>query len=80
MKENRVVIDKSKYNLVVGALDPETLADAADLLLDPPATDRYLTLKTRILECLSDTPERQLQKIFMRCSWKDASLLSFLGI
>ena len=64
LEENNVIIDRSKYNLVVGALDSETLADVADLLLDPPATDRYLALKTRILERLSDTPERQLQKVF----------------
>ena len=80
MEENRIVSDKSKYNLVVGALDSETLADVADFLLDAPATDRYSALKTSILERFSDTPERQLQKVFSEVQLEGRTPSQLLGI
>ena len=64
MQINQVHSDRSKYGLVVSALDVETLADVGDLLVNPPENDKYQALKAKILERLTDTPERQLQKVF----------------
>ena len=64
MRESRVVSDRSKYNMVVGALDPDTLADVSDILLNPAVEDKFGAFKTRILERLTNPPERQLQKVF----------------
>ena len=60
---SRVHTDRSKYNLLVAALDPETLADVADTLASPPEEGRYEALKARILQRLVDPPDRQLQKM-----------------
>ena len=63
LEESRVFSDRSKYNLVIGVLDPDTLAEVSDILLNPPREDKYKELKTRILERLTDPPDRQLQKV-----------------
>ena len=53
-----VQADRTRYNLAVDALDPETLADISDLLARPPEENRYATLKARIHRlCRQTTPE-----------------------
>ena len=64
MQINQVHSDHLKCGLVVSALGVETLADVGDLLVNPPENDKYQALKAKILERLTDTPERQLQKVF----------------
>ena len=64
LEENNVVLGRSKYNLVVGALDFDTFTDFANILISPPQSDKYGALKMPILQRLTDPPVRQLQKIF----------------
>lgn len=53
--------DDSKYNFVVANLDRHALTQVSDLLLSPPETDKYQTLKARLIEAYEETEERRLQ-------------------
>ncbi len=45
-----ITADATKFHYVVGALDQEVASRIIDLLEDPPATDKYETLKKRLIE------------------------------
>lgn len=55
--------DESKYNFVVANLDRQALTQISDLLLAPPETNKYQTLKTRLIEAFEETEERRLQQL-----------------
>ena len=56
--------DSTRYNIAVGALDSQTAADLLGLIRDPPAIDRYDTLKRLVLERYTDSTQRWLHKLF----------------
>ena len=46
----KVTVDATKYFYVLAALDQQTATRFIDLISRPPATDKYKTLKDRLLE------------------------------
>lgn len=68
---NRVTADKTKYNAIVASIDGSILQQVSDLVLHPPANDRYLALKTRILERFADSDESRLKKLLTGVSLGD---------
>ena len=59
----RIRKEENKFHLAVAALDPDTFSEISDLLNDTPVGTPYTALKTCILECLTDSSDRQLQKM-----------------
>lgn len=55
--------ENTKYNNIVAAVDPETLTNVSDILLNPPANDRYNILKERLIQEFSDSKNRQIRKL-----------------
>lgn len=55
--------DATKYSCIIANVDPETLSAVSDILLDPPTTDKYNTLKERLIQEFSDSEARQVQKL-----------------
>ena len=53
----------TKYHLVVGALDPGAIQEVSDLLRNPPSQNKYNAIKTLMLSRLTDSADRQLQKV-----------------
>ena len=45
-----VTADLTKYSYVTAALDQNTATRVLDILTDPPASDKYDTLKSRLLD------------------------------
>lgn len=60
---NRITSDKAKYFTVVAAIESTILNQVSDLVLDPPDTNRYTTLKTRLLDVFVDSEQSRLKKL-----------------
>ncbi|XP_066596951.1 uncharacterized protein [Prorops nasuta] len=59
----RVRGDQRKYDLIIASLDPEALKQVSDVVRKPPCTERYEHLKASLIARLTDSQERQLQKL-----------------
>lgn len=64
----RIKSDDIKYTSVLKALDRTTLNTIADVLRDPPAKDRYENIKKVIINRLSESRSKQLDKLLKSLS------------
>lgn len=62
MATHNVTEDAEKFNLVVGFLDLDTLDGVDDTVTNPPASDKYKTLKDAIIKLTGKTAEKKLQE------------------
>lgn len=53
--------DMTKYSYVVAALDYKILASVRDILRNPPESDKYTTLKSRLMEVHSQSESEKLK-------------------
>ncbi|KYN02153.1 PREDICTED: uncharacterized protein LOC108774490 [Cyphomyrmex costatus] len=58
-----ITVDVIKYNYVIQCLDDTSLTEVNDIVLNPPATDKYATLKNRLGNSFADSAERKLHKL-----------------
>lgn len=58
-----ITVDATKYNNIVAAIDPETLSAVSDILLNPPTTNKYATLKDRLIQEFSESANKQIRKL-----------------
>ena len=58
-----ITSDGTKYNNIVAAIDPETLTAVSDILLNPPEQNKYVTLKSRMIQEFSDSENQQIRKL-----------------
>lgn len=59
----RVTQESTKYAHLVGSLNPESAAVVRDILLAPPATDRYTNLKTKLIERSTSSQQARLRQL-----------------
>lgn len=55
--------EDAKYHLVIAKLGKEVITQVTDILVSPPATGKYETLKSRLLAIYEETQGRQIQKL-----------------
>ncbi|KAK9876232.1 hypothetical protein WA026_012533 [Henosepilachna vigintioctopunctata] len=55
--------DSTKFNYVVAAIDTDILSTVSDIVLNPPAQQKYFTIKNRLCEEFSDSESRQTKKL-----------------
>lgn len=55
--------DDAKFGQVLMNIDPSIIDIVQDLMDDPPATQKYQTLKKRIIDALAESSEAKLRKI-----------------
>ena len=60
----RITSQKTKFDYVIASLEPEYAAEVRDLILDPPSTTPYDTLKTQLIQWTSASEQRRLQQLF----------------
>ncbi|GFR09796.1 uncharacterized protein TNCT_297891 [Trichonephila clavata] len=60
--------DQTKYNIVLSALDEHILDFIENILSNPPTENKYITLKSALLSCLTDSEEVKLKKLIGDCS------------
>lgn len=61
--ENQKLSDAAKQDLVITKLSKTAIEQVSDLLLAPPETRKYQTLKERLLEVFEESESRRLQKL-----------------
>lgn len=60
---SNITADATRFRHVITQLDSQTLPAIADIVLNPPATDKYLAIKTRIMSSFAETSESKLRKL-----------------
>lgn len=61
--DSQKLSDAAKQNLVVTKLNKSAIQQVSDLLLTPPETKKYQTLKDRLLQVFEESETRQFQKL-----------------
>lgn len=69
--KQRITSDLVKYYDIIDALDARSLEQVADIVEAPPATDKYLNLKTKLIERFSESEEKQLTKLLTEIELDD---------
>ena len=58
-----ITVEETKYNYVIQCLDDDSLTEVSDIVLNPPAMDRYVALKDRLVKSFVDSVEKKLRKL-----------------
>lgn len=59
----RITLDMTKFHYVVSSLSPEVATEVRDLLITPPTTEAYETLKTQLIRRTGASQEKRLQQL-----------------
>lgn len=68
---SRVKDDFTKYNFIVAALDPVSLRCVSDIVINPPAKDKYILLKTTLINRLQDSEDKRLTQLLTGLQLED---------
>lgn len=55
--------DATRFRHVITQLDSHTLPAIADIIVNPPPAEKYLAIKTRIMNSFAETSESKLRKL-----------------
>lgn len=55
--------DEAKYGVVISKLGKDAVSQVADIIISPPDTNKYGTIKERLLAVYEESEERQFQKL-----------------
>ncbi|KMQ85926.1 hypothetical protein RF55_15255 [Lasius niger] len=58
-----ITTDETKYNYVVQCLDDDLLSEVSDIVLNPPAGNKYAALKDRLIKSFAVSSEKRLRKL-----------------
>lgn len=70
--------DSTKFNYVIGQLDNQYSREVKDIIINPPATNRYEKLKTELIKRLSASNEKKLKQLLMHEELGDRKPSQFL--
>ena len=56
---SKITVDETKFYYVVSALDSDTVERITDLLADPPETEKYKTLKDRLIATFTPSESKR---------------------
>lgn len=59
----RITIDETKYQYLLSNLDTAVLPFVSDIIRNPPDTEKYATLKKRILEAFAESKDSKIRKL-----------------
>lgn len=62
---SNITADATKFHHVVSQLDYHIAAEVKDIIISPPATDKYLKLKTQLIQRLSQSRDQRLKQLLM---------------
>ena len=60
---HNIIDDTQRYHLIVAAFDSATADEFADIIGNPPATDKYTTLKGAVISRTTDSTEKQILNV-----------------
>lgn len=70
--------DATKFYFVLAQLEPQHTAEVRDLVVSPPATDKYEKLKSELIKRLSASQERKIKQLLMHEELGDRKPTQFL--
>lgn len=59
----KITADASKFHHVISSMESGNLAQASDIVLNPPETKMYDVLKNRLIERFSESEQCRLKKL-----------------
>ncbi len=60
----RLTSQKTRFDYVIASLSPEVATEVRDLILKPPETNPYDTLKKQLIKRMAPPEQRRLQQLF----------------
>lgn len=73
-----IVSDTTKFNHVIGQLDHQFAKEVKDIIVSPPATDKYGKLKSELIKRLSASQEKKVKQLLMHEELGDRKPSQFL--
>lgn len=73
-----ITSDVTKFNYVIGHLDNQYSREIKDIIISPPATNKYEKLKTELIRRLSASKEKKLKQLLMHEELGDRKPSQFL--
>lgn len=73
-----ITSDLTKFNYVIGHLEPQFAREVKDIIINPPQTDRYLKLKTELVKRLSASQARKVKQLLTHEELGDRKPSQFL--
>ncbi|XP_075990346.1 uncharacterized protein LOC142985997 [Anticarsia gemmatalis] len=75
---SRITTDETKFCYLVAQLDHQYAVGVKDVITNPPATDKYLKLKTELIKRLSALQERRVKQLLTHEELGDRKPSQFL--
>lgn len=66
-----VVRDHTKFNHIVAKVDQQTICHIADLVTNPPLTNKYPAVKSRLISRFEMSPQGKLEQLLGSCDLGD---------
>lgn len=66
-----VVQDVTKFYHIVAKIDQSVICHVTDLVKEPPAAEKYLAIKTRLISRFELSPQAKLEKLLSSCELGD---------
>lgn len=60
-----IISDSTKFNYVIGHLDNQHSKEVKDIIVNPPATNKYEKLKSELIRRLSSSNEKKIKQLLM---------------
>lgn len=73
-----ITSDTTKFNYVIGHLDNHHSREVKDVIINPPATNKYDKLKSELIKRLSDSKEKRIKQLMMHEELGDRKPSQFL--
>lgn len=58
-----ITVDNTQFNMIVGVIESDILSTVSDIVLNPPAVEKYKTIKTRLIKEFTDSDTKKLNKL-----------------
>lgn len=75
---SNITSDVTKFNYVIGQLDHQYSKEVKDIIINPPATEKYEKLKAELIKRLSASREKQMKQLLMHEELGDRRPSQFL--
>lgn len=75
---SKITSDSTKFYYVLGQLEPKYSAEVKDIIVNPPAVDKYIKLKTELIKRLSVSQEKKVKQLLMHEELGDRRPSQFL--
>lgn len=73
-----ITSDSTKFHYVISQLDAQFAKEVKDLIINPPASDKYVKLKSELIKRLTASKEKKLKQLLMHEELGDRKPSQFL--